>query len=411
MKRLALTVLILMGSSAHALAAATPEEAQRLTTLFQAYLGAEPGVVTVAPLADSYRATIDVAPLLAKVKEPGFSASLSPIAWTLTPQGSGKWKVDQDQPLSFAFKVDGQVEMKGSMGSIKGTGIFDEALGTFASTSSEYTQFAFEQVMTENGQTSRVVYTIASLKAESTMTGTSDSADGTSRYTYTDLRETLSIPQGAGAPPVDIAIASPSGFQDGTVKGLKPKAMTELVAWLVARPSKERIIADQTGLKERLRAALPVFSHVSANGTINGLTVNSMIGQFALDKLDVTVDMNGVVADGLLREKFVFSGFKPPQGIVPPWAASLVPENFTIDFNVKDFDLAAPAAMIIDRLDLSKDPPLPNDMDTALQQALMPKGSVTIGLGPSEIIARIFDLKAEGSMTAGPIALPRARRW
>ena len=38
-------LLFMAGTSTSARAAATPEEAQRLTALFQAYLGSEPGVV------------------------------------------------------------------------------------------------------------------------------------------------------------------------------------------------------------------------------------------------------------------------------------------------------------------------------------------------------------------------------
>ena len=126
-----LAVLFLAGSSFQALAAATPEEAARLTAVMQSYVGNEPGVVTVTPNGESYNTRLDFAPLIAKIKQTGFAASVTPIDMTLTPQGNGKWKVDQDQPLAFSMKVDGQIEMKGSVAAIKGSGIFDEALGGF----------------------------------------------------------------------------------------------------------------------------------------------------------------------------------------------------------------------------------------------------------------------------------------
>ncbi len=48
-------VFLFTSASASALAApATPEEAGRLTGVFQAYLGEEPGVVTVTPTGESY---------------------------------------------------------------------------------------------------------------------------------------------------------------------------------------------------------------------------------------------------------------------------------------------------------------------------------------------------------------------
>ncbi|WP_395663905.1 hypothetical protein, partial [Aestuariivirga sp.] len=102
-----LAIGLLAGASMPALAAATPEEAQRLSTLFQSYLGSEPGVVTVTPTGNSYAARFDLAPLITRLAAPGLSASLTPIEWTITPQGSGKWQVDQNQPLSISARAEG----------------------------------------------------------------------------------------------------------------------------------------------------------------------------------------------------------------------------------------------------------------------------------------------------------------
>lgn len=403
-----LTFVFLVGTSAQALAAATPEEAQRLTAMFQSYLGTEPGVVKVEPAGESYVTTFDLSPYLAKIKEPGASATLSPLQVTLTDQGGGKWKVDQDQAFSLTLKVDGKLDMKLSLGAIKGTGTFDEALGAMESSTTDFSELAVEQVMTEGGNTSKVAYTIAAIHYETTMSGTADGADGTIKSTYSNLRETISMPAApdGSTPPMDVSIASANGTNDGIIKGIKPKAMTEIAAWLVAHPSKAAIIADQAQLKDKITAALPIFQSITATATMNELGVNTMLGQFGIQKVDVAVDANGIVENGALREKFSISGLKLPDGVVPPWAANLAPQNFTIDFNIADFNLAAPAKLAIDNFDMSKEPPLPPAIEQQLLQALLPKGAVTIGLGPSEIIASIFDLKAEGSMTAGPTAIP-----
>ena len=407
MKRIAAVILfVLMGTSASALAAATPEEAQRLTGVFQAYLGSETGVVTVTPMGESYATRFDLAPLFAKIKEPGVAVSLSPIEWRLTNQGGGKWQVDQDQPLSFGFRMDGKMEMKGSIGGIKGTGIFDESLGAFASTATDFTQFAYDQTTTESGVTSKVSYSIAAMHNESALSGTGTNADGTAKWTYSDLRETITMPMAPGAPQVDVLIASPNGSYDSIIKGLTPRPIGELIAWAVARPAKETIIAEQAVLKDKLRAALPLFGNVSTIAAMNEVSINTMIGKFAIAKLDMLIDVNGIVENGALREKFTLSGLQMPEGIVPPWAANLVPANLTVDFNLSDFNLKAPAALILDKLDLAKEPPLPKDIEPQLLQALLPSGAVKIGLGSSELIAKIFDLKAEGSMTAGPAANP-----
>ena len=403
-----LTLGFLLGASAPALAAATPEEAQRLTTLFQSYLGQTPGVVSVTPQGDSYAAKLDLTPLFAKVKDPTVTLSLTPLEWTLTDQGGGKWKVDQNQPLDFAFGVKGQGETKGSIASVTSTGIFDEALGGLATSSAELKTITADQTVTEGGTTTHISYALDAMTMQGTMQGTPDSADATSTYTFTGMRETISVPASAdgGTPAMDLVIASPSGKQDGTIKGFKLKAVSDLVTWVMAHQDPKEIVAEQTVLKDKLRAALPLFTSLSGTSTIDNVTATSPFGQFAVAQFGFGADMNGIAADGKLRETFSFSGLQVPQALLPPWAAGLVPEKFNLDVTVADFDLAAPAALILDKLDLSKPDPLPKDMDAPLMQALMPKGSVTITLGPSELLAKLYDLTAEGSMMAGPAAMP-----
>jgi hypothetical protein len=397
-----------LGTSTPALAAATPEEAQRLTSLFQAYLGTEPGVVSVTPAGESYAAKLDLTPLFAKVKDPAVSLGLSPLEWTLTDQGSGKWKVDQNQPLTFAFGVKGQGETKGAIASVVSVGIFDEALGGFATSSAELKGITADQTVSDAGTTTRIVYAIDTVTMQTTMQGTSDSADAISSYAFTGLKETISVPASAdgGTPAMDLVIASPSGKQDGTVKGLKMKAISDLVTWLVAHPNQQAIAAEQAVFKDKLRAALPLFTSLTGTSTAEDVTATSPFGQFAVKQFGFGAEMNGISADGRLRETFSFTGLQVPAALLPPWAAGLVPENFSLDVSVAGFDLAAAAALILDRLDLTKPEPMPKDLDAPLMQALMPKGAVTITLGPSQLLARLYDLTAVGSMTAGPVAMP-----
>lgn len=403
-----LTLGLLLGTCAPALAAATPEEAQRLTSFFQSYLGQTPGVVSVTPAGDSYAARLDLAPLFAQVKDPAVSLSLSPLEWTLTDRGGGTWKVEQNQPLSFAFGVKGQGETRGSIGSVTSTGVFDEALGGLTSSSAELKNITADQTVTDAGSTTRIAYAVDGVTMQTAMQGTPDSADATTNYGYTGLKETISVPASAdgASPAMDVVITSPSGKQDGMVKGLKLKPISELVIWFVAHQDQQAIMADQAAFKDKLRAALPLFTSLSGASTLDDVTAASPFGAFAVKQLAFGAEMNGIVADGRLRQTFSFSGLQVPQALLPPWAAGLVPERFNLDVSAADCDLAAPASLILDRLDLSKPDPLPKDLDQPLQQALMPKGSVTITLGPSTLLARLYDLSAEGNMTARPLAMP-----
>lgn len=401
-------VLLCAGSSANALAAATPEGAARITAALQAYVGAEPGVVTVTPSGDTYDLRLDAGPLFAKIQEPGVQVTLTPLLMTLTDQGGGRWKVDQDQPLSFSFKVEGTVDMQVSLASLRGTGIFDESLGAFASTSSQISQLALLQAITESGATTRVAYTIGAIKSESTASAGANGVDSRATYNFTDLKETISTPAApdGSMPTLDLTVTSPSGVQDANVKGLRVKQVSELAAFLVANPSAEMIKANQAELKDKLRAAIPVWDTVDGTAVIDQLSVNSAIGRFGLSKADIYVSMNGVVDQGALREKFTLTGLQMPEGIVPAWASGLVPNDLTFDINVSGFNLAAPAKLLIDTMDLTQDPPSGPEFEQKMLSAFLPTLAVNVGLGPSELISAIYRLKAEGALTMGPGSAP-----
>jgi hypothetical protein len=102
-RRLLAASLFLATASAHALAAATPEEAARITASLQTYLGSEPGVVTVAPQGDDYIVTLNPAPYIAKINQPGVKVTLDPVVLTIRPKGNGQWDVSQKGPYAFGW--------------------------------------------------------------------------------------------------------------------------------------------------------------------------------------------------------------------------------------------------------------------------------------------------------------------
>ncbi len=78
-------------------APATPEEAARLTTLFERYVGhpdaGQPGSVTVVPQGDAYRVTLDLAHALSGIGGLHFSVDPNVSTALLTPQDDGTWAV------------------------------------------------------------------------------------------------------------------------------------------------------------------------------------------------------------------------------------------------------------------------------------------------------------------------------
>lgn len=390
-------------------AAATAEEAQRLTGVFQTYLGQEPGVVMVTPAGEAYDVKVDLAPLIAKIKQPNFSAEISPFVVKLTDQGGGMWLVTQDSPLSYSAKVPGQLDMIVKIGVMKSSAVFDQNVSAFTSSTYDIADVVVDEtIMTPEAMTMRVAYNVKAMHYETkSVAAGADALHTTFHAAMSGLTETIGIPATPpGGQPVDITVTAETGTQDGTIKGMKAKAIYRLIAWFVAHPSEEAIKAGQVELKSLVGAGLPLFENITATGTLQNLSVTTPVGSVGIANLGFDVGMNGVVADGMLHEGFRVEGLTLPPGLAPPFAADLVPQSFAIDFRFSDFNLADPARMLLDMIDLNGAKPTTPEENAKLLTALLPKGAVQISMGPSKVTSKVYDLDFEGSMTAGPVGVP-----
>ena len=402
-------VLFASASTPALAASATPEEAQRLTGVLQTYLGKEPGVVTITPAGEAYDVKIDFAPFLAKVNEPNFSAEISPFEMKLADQGGGKWLVTQDSPFSVSARIPGQFAVTARVGAMKGTAVFDESLPGFTSSTTEVNDFSFNETITPPGAGPvQVTYGIKSVGYETTAAASGAGAvDGTMRTTMSGFFERISVPASPASPmAMDINASADTATSETTVKGMKNRAIYQLISWFIAHPSEASIKASQPEMKAILGASLPVFENMSGTGTAKNITVTTPVGPIGIANLGFDIGLTGFAAEGELHEGFTMEGLSLPPGLVPPWAVDLVPDKLALDFKVADFDLAAPAKIVIDNMDLSNKDPIKPEFGPALLIALLPKGAVTLSMGAGKLTGKLFDVGFEGTMRAGPFGNP-----
>lgn len=405
--RLAATLLLLSVSSPAMAASATPEGAAKLTGVFQTYLGKEPGVVTVSPAGEAYDVTLDVAPFIAKAKSGNFTASVTPFAMKVTEQGGGKWLVTQDQAISVKISAPGSMEMDMKIGSLRSSSIFDEAMAAFSTSTGDYVDVAVNQTTTmPDASVQRMSYAMKNIHVEANMTGEGAGIGGSVRMDIQGLAQTINTPSTPGGPPMDLSVAVAKMTQDSTVKGFKIKPMLDLVAWFVAHPTPEAIKASSAEIKPLLRSMLPLFDNMSATGTMDALSIGTPMGPVSAAKTSYGLNMSGLVKDGLFGESIAISGLTLPPALVPEWAAKLAPSEFSFGFKVSGFDAASATNLFMDNLDFTADPPLKPGMDAEIMKAFLPTGAVTITLDPGKLVSQILNLGYEGSMTAGPAALP-----
>ena len=129
-------------------APATPEEAARLTTLFERYVGhseaGQPSSVTVVPQGDAYRVTLDVAHALSGLGGLHFSIDPNVSSTMLTPQSDGTWAVSSSGSPPLVIHA-GQQTITLKAATSKFDGIYDPKLFAFKETTQIQTGYVLDQ--------------------------------------------------------------------------------------------------------------------------------------------------------------------------------------------------------------------------------------------------------------------------
>ncbi len=393
---LAVASFIALSGTAYA---ASQDEANQIKAAFEKYLTAEPGVVTVAVVGDAYDLTLDFNPFITKVKQPEFAASISPQTFRIVPQGSGKWQVDQNQPVSVQVKAGSAFSIDYKINGLKFSGIFDEALAGFASNSYEATSLeTLQNIVDPTNNTKQITKTsLSGFKGENKSTlSASGGIDFSGAYSTGNAASESTIDSANG--PFKIAYTTNSTTADYSGVNFRNRDFLALIAWFVARPSPEAIKKDQNELRTLVKAALPLFDSIKMTGKVGKVDVTTSVGSGSLSGADFAVDMNGLTKDGKLREAISLNGITLPDGILPPWSKPVLPTDVSIDFAVSGFNAADPIGLIIDNLDLSAQPPLKAGMEMQLLGMALPNGTFQIALNPGSIKSPTYELTYDGSV-------------
>ncbi len=384
----------------------TPQGAQRLAEVFQTYLGSYAGLVTVTPSGETYEVKVDPSHLISDLSAQGGSGSVTPMMLTLTDMGDGKWNVAQEGPFAVALDVPGIIKLDVSAENQTWSGVFDESLKAFETSKGEIIGLSLTEALTQPGKPEmNVSYKIEKMSVESSAkAGAAGGVDGTMQYAVSGLDETFTLPPSPQMPgPMDVNIKVESYTADGKVAAVRTAEILDLWAWFVAHPDEAAVKAEFGAMKDKLRAALPIFDNMILTGTMSNLTGTTPFGSLSADTAAVAIDVNGIKADGKLREQVALSGLKLPTDLMPIWVPPLLPDALTLDVTVDSFNLAAPAQILLD--EMKPDEKLTPEVNTQLLQAFLPDGRVAVALGPSGVGSGMYDLSVTGNLSAGP-AMP-----
>lgn len=409
MRKIAIAAsLLLFTSLSPAFAATTQADADKIKADLKAQYGAVADLMTVAPEGDGYHIKLDLSSFFDKVKNSNGQASMTPIEFSLQPDGKGNWKGTHDGPFELNVNMPGTLNLVEKFESLKWAGLFDTASGILANSQAEAKNGIVKEDFTDpkSGNKVGVDATIASIGQ--TLTATPSPGGGVDAVFSEPLgaiqmSENFTDPNGQ---PVTLKFNVADGQFDGKFSGLRASPFLGLWRFAAAHPDKASMAKDQAELKTILSSAIPVWNAVSTSGSFGKTEVLTPLGSFTMDKIGFSLAMNGLVKDGKLEEGFSAEGLAPPPGVVPPWASSLVPKKFNIGYGFSGFDLESPAKEFISAADFSQDKPISDAENQKLAALALPAGSVKVSLSKSAISSDTYTLTAEGEMTAGPVVPP-----
>lgn len=397
-------------------APATQQEAERLTALFKSMMGEDAHILSLTANGEYYDVKLDLASLQKK-SDPTSPVALPPLLLKLEDQGAGKWQAALAAPYEFSGKEakDGK-ETEGAVrvGGFTLNGTFDQTLGTFAAARGNVSDVSFS--IKESGAGSKLNSFSFKMKdmALDINSGLTQPpaplADARFHIAFNGMSGDADLPPDDKMPDgIKFSFVMDSMSRTLDLKGMRTGALVKLIGLAKSMQGKENEDAARIGAARLLREHLPLFDTASFSSTLYGLKVVTPFGDAGLASMISDLSVGGIEAKGRAQMIAALSGLTLPSGlpqeILPRLAVELMPQAMSIDISVTDYDLAAPAAMLLDHLEKTKDEPSP-EMEKLLLAALLPNGEVTITLAPGSYRSPALTVGYEGSMVAGPEKLP-----
>ncbi|WP_315928114.1 hypothetical protein [Mesorhizobium sp. SP-1A] len=366
-----LSAVLLMSLASPALAQTVDEKgAAELSGNFARYIGKqaiERKLVAVVAKGDAYDVTIDVQALLGLLPEQKLLKSdFPPFTVKVKPRADGNWDVSGAFPSRGAFEVKDENASRSTQFAIKDgkfEGVYDAGLASFLSAASS---LAGASMTTRDKMQEAEMTTGAATATMNSTAAQGGGVDFSVSQKIADFVEALKVDEPESGFKFPLTVRSPELAVEASGRGLRSKALLDLLAFGVANGEDAQVKANQAELKALLLAALPLWEHLDGSYGFKDLGVESPLGTFTASQFGVTVAADGISKNGAINYTIEARGLNVPEVLVPAWSKPLVPTEVTLSFGGANIDLDSMARKTIDTLDLDKEPPLPEGFGETL---------------------------------------------
>jgi len=297
---------------------------------------------------------------------------------------------------SFEFDgPQGHQSMNWSVADARFSGIYDPALATFRSMSGSL-----------GGMTMASKDAVQDLDASIgpgtfALTGGPSGGGGvdfTLSEAFTSFAENVRVADPSSGTNLPFSVKAATVSLDAKGQGYRTRELLDLLAFAVANADKAKITANQAELKKLLLAALPVWNRITGSYRFGDFTTETPFGSFGAKTIGLEFGMDGAVSNGTITYRSGAQGLTVPEQLVPAWSRPLLPTEFDLNVSGVGFDLDAMARKLIDALDLTREPPVPEEVTAAIGEEFMAKPPKLV-ISRSTVKGGDTEVAAEGEVT------------
>jgi hypothetical protein len=377
---------------------ATPEGAENLQAFFSRILPVAhadgPPFVTVKPEGADYLVSANLSALNSLAKAVGAAASydLATLAYKLTEQDDGNWRVVQDsfpKVVSHSNDVTSTVEIA----NYRQRFLIDPKLAWWLSGSAS----ADKGVVTMHAPMVDEVFDFGAAKGDySTTVNANGTVSSAVKEEIGDVGLKISAVE-KGKPPANISARLDKVAFNLGVDGLKSRKAFDL--WALLAVHRDDLAQHEAELKELLREIAAPDLKLVEGGEASKALIASPYGAIALSFLKAAIGVANAGPQSAIDAAVTAEGLSLPIGLAPPGAADLTPSKIDVAATLKGIDIAAAANEAIADLHVGRPGPVISDEDSAkIATALLSPGPLQLEFAPSHIVAPALDADFQGAI-------------
>lgn len=408
------------------------EGADELAATLSKYFGKtaiEKKIINVVPEVDNYRITFSTAKLLESLpKQDYIKGDFGEYSLLTKPLADGSWNVTSStMPRGSVEMVTptGPETLQWSIDNANISGIFDPKIGAFSKASFAYGSFKLKST----SPTQDVEASAGSAKGETIGTAAaSGGVDFSSVQSAADFRETMTIKAPAptdgaatdgGATPAPATPAEPlkvviQGNELGAnadAKGFRNLQLLDLWAFFIAHAGEKTLKdTEQTELKTKVLAALPLWDKLSGAYHLADLDVETPLGPFAAKNVSQELNFDGISKSGGYHYAFRTNGLKYPSLPIPEWSAQFLPTDVEFAFGTTGIDLDTVAKAAVADMDLNREKPFSDEFEASTAAAFMMNPPKVV-INKSLIRTADTELTVEGEVSFAALKPESRTTW